>query len=144
VDVYEPGPGDQLNDFNPGIADSGLFWTVAIPRDSIRTNLARGTASMHVKDIAVLDFGDLVNALLGGGPPPVPATLSFDIRWHDPTERVRVRDRANDFAATLTRTSAQMEWSARVGDFEFVSDPLDTSSSSFAEIGHERNGRFFS
>jgi len=36
-----------------------------------------------------------------------------------------------------------MEWSARVGHYQFVSDPASTSSSSFAEIGHERNGIFF-
>jgi hypothetical protein len=36
-----------------------------------------------------------------------------------------------------------MEWTATVGDYTFVSDPLATSSSTFAEIGHERNGVFF-
>jgi hypothetical protein len=41
------------------------------------------------------------------------------------------------------RNSAQMEWSAAVGDYTFVSDPIVSSSSSFAEIGHERNGSFF-
>jgi len=30
-----------------------------------------------------------------------------------------------------------------VGDLVFESDPLGTSSSSFAEIGHETNGVFF-
>jgi hypothetical protein len=29
-----------------------------------------------------------------------------------------------------------------MGDYTFVSDPIATSSSSFAEIGHERNGSF--
>jgi hypothetical protein len=36
-----------------------------------------------------------------------------------------------------------MEWTATVGDLVFASDPLSSSSSSFAEIGHERNGSFF-
>ena len=47
------------------------------------------------------------------------------------------------FAGEFVRNSAQMEWSAAVGDYTFVSDPIATSSSSFAEIGHERNGSFF-
>ena len=33
--------------------------------------------------------------------------------------------------------------SATVGDFSFVSDPLETSSSQFAELGRERNGSFY-
>jgi len=36
-----------------------------------------------------------------------------------------------------------MEWRASVGDWLMVSDLLATSSSSFAEIGHERHGSFF-
>jgi hypothetical protein len=36
-----------------------------------------------------------------------------------------------------------MEWNAVVGDYTLVSDPIATSFSSFAEIGHERNGCFF-
>jgi hypothetical protein len=48
------------------------------------------------------------------------------------------------FAGTYIRNTAQMEWTATAGDFTFVSAPLATSSSSFAEIGHERNGIFFS
>jgi hypothetical protein len=36
-----------------------------------------------------------------------------------------------------------MERSATVGDLQYVSDPLATSASVVAEIGHERNGAFF-
>jgi len=36
-----------------------------------------------------------------------------------------------------------MEWTGTLGDFTFASAPLGTSTSSFAEIGHERNGSFF-
>ncbi len=48
------------------------------------------------------------------------------------------------FAGEFIRNATQMEWTATVGDLVFVSDPLATSSSSFAEIGPERNGSFFS
>jgi hypothetical protein len=50
---------------------------------------------------------------------------------------------ANGFAGTFVRGQAEMEWSAAVGDFSFASGPASTSSSLFAEIGHERNGSFF-
>jgi hypothetical protein len=44
--------------------------------------------------------------------------------------------------ASLSGTKRKMEWTALVGPYRFVSDPLPTSSSTFAEIGHERNGSF--
>jgi hypothetical protein len=31
----EGSRGDQIHDFNPGIAPSGLFWTVRLPDDSV-------------------------------------------------------------------------------------------------------------
>jgi hypothetical protein len=37
---------------------------------------------------------------------------------------------------------AQIEWQAQAGDFSFESDPLETSSSTFAEIGQEMNGSY--
>jgi len=59
-----------------------------------------------------------------------------DIRNDDPV--------FGGFEGHFIRNKAQMEWTATVGDYKFVSDPLETSSSSFAEIGSERNGSFFS
>jgi hypothetical protein len=35
-----------------------------------------------------------------------------------------------------------MEWAATTEDFTFVSFPINTSSSQFAELGHMRNGSF--
>ena len=35
MDVYEPGPGAQITDFNPGITPSGLFWTTALPPEDV-------------------------------------------------------------------------------------------------------------
>jgi hypothetical protein len=72
--------------------------------------------------------------------------VSFTVIWSGVDERLNIR---NDdpvyggFAGTFIRNTAQMDWTATVGDFTFVSDPLATSSSSFAEIGQERNGVFF-
>ena len=59
----------------------------------------------------------------------------MDIRNPDPVY--------GGFAGEFIRNAAQMEWTATVGDLRFVSAPLSMSSSSFAEIGHERNGSFF-
>lgn len=155
MDVFEPGPGGmQIDDLNPGIAPSGLFWTMPLPPDSVHVELdgdfdgegedveGDGSASMRVRNVSVLDFGDIGNALFGGRP-PIPATLSYDIRWSGSNDRVNITNPAQGFRGKFVRNRAQMEWSAQVGDFTFVSAPLSTSSSLFAEVGFMRNGSFF-
>ena len=94
----------------------------------------------------MLDYGNIGNALFGGGPAAVPASVSFKVVWSGVGERVNVRNQDpvfGGFAGEFIRNTAQMEWSATVGDIQLQSDPLGTSSSSFAEIGQERNGSFF-
>lgn len=102
-------------------------------------NLGTGHASMQADDVPILDD-------VYGTPPPTPGLVSFTVIWSGVDERLKIH---NDdlvyggFAGTFIRNTAQMAWTATVGDFTFVSAPLATSSSSFAEIGHERNRIFF-
>ena len=144
MDVYEPGPGGQLHDLNPSPTNpTGLFWTTAIPDNSIAAHLGEGAAKMEVSGAQVLDHGNIVNALVGGGPPPVPASVSFKVVWSGVNKRLQVRNTTDGHAGEFVQNVAQMEWTATIGDLRLTSDPLATSSSSFAEIGHERNGSFF-
>ena len=145
--MYEPGPGSQIHDLNPStFPPTGLFWTLEIPDQGIQVQPGKGFASMEANNVPILDYGNIVNALFGGGPPPTPGHVSFRVRWSGVTERVNIRNEDpvyGGFAGNFIRNTAQMEWTATVGDFRFVSAPLATSFSSFAEIGHERNGSFF-
>src|SRR4029077_17402575 len=83
----------------------------------------------------------------GPVPSPLPTGLvSATVVWSGVQQRVNIRNTDpvfGGFAGEFIRNKAQMEWTATVGDYTFVSDPLATSSSDFAEIGHERNGSFF-
>jgi len=75
-----------------------------------------------------------------------PGSVSFRVVWSGVGQRVNIRNTDptyGGFAGEFVRNAAQMEWTATVGNYTFVSDPLATSSSAFAEIGHERNGSFF-
>ena len=108
--------------------------------------LGKGSASLQASDVAILDYGYIANALFGGRPTPTPGTVSFKVVWSGVDERLNITNTDpvyGGFAGEFVRNSAQMEWSAAVGDYTFASDPIVTSSSSFAEIGHERNGSFF-
>jgi hypothetical protein len=142
--VYDPSLGfAQIDDMNPGITPfpSGLFWTTRLPEKSVHANPGAGQAVIEAHNIAVQDFGDFNHAVSGN--PGQPATVSFKVQWSGVDERVNVKNRSDGFAGEFVRNSAQMEWSATVGDYSFVSAPLETSSSAFAEVGTERNGSFF-
>ncbi len=80
---------------------------------------------------------------MGGGPQPVPATLSFRVLWNCTTATPGFNNGAQKFRGTFKLGSAQMEWSARIGDPDFQSRPLATSSSDFGKLGHEQNGSFY-
>jgi hypothetical protein len=152
VDVFQPRAGEQtpiqIHDLNPSqFPPVGLFWTIQIPEDSVKVELGRGSATLQATDVPILDYTDIPNALFtGDNPPPVSGSVSFKVVWSEVLQRVNIRNTYptyGGFAGEFIRNKAQMEWTATVGDLKFVSDPLATSSSSFAEIGHERNGSFF-
>jgi hypothetical protein len=102
---------------------------------------------MEARHVPIIDYGMIGNALFAGGPTPVQGEVSFTVVWSGAGERVEVKNTDpvfGGFEGEFIRNSAQMEWRGRVGDLKFKSDPLNTSSSSFAEIGRERNGSYFS
>ena len=140
-----PGPGandfTQIDDMNPGVAPSGLFWTMALP-ESVDVNLGKGSAIMRGTGLVMPDFGDFTNSLFGGKP-TTPATVSFTVEWSGVNDRANVVNTGDGHRGEFVHNTARMAWSAVVGDYEFVSDAMSTSTSSFAEIGHEQNGVFF-
>ena len=150
-----PGPGPQIHDLNPtNFPPVGLFWTLQISDEhqaddgnGVEIELGSGSATYQVTNAPIFDYGNIGNALFGGGPAPVAGQVSLTVRWSGVNQRVNIRNTDptfGGFAGEFVRNSAQMEWSATVGDLIFQSDPIETSSSSFAEIGTERNGVFFS
>lgn len=98
---------------------------------------------MKANNVHVLDFHDFGNALGGGGQAPVPAVVSFEVRWFGVDDRVNVKNPGNGFAGEFVRNQAQMAWTATSGGYFYESDPLSTSASGFAELGHARNGSFY-
>jgi hypothetical protein len=147
IDVYEPGPGSQIHDLNPtAFPPTSLFWTLAIPGNGINVNLGKGSAVLQASNVPVFDYGSIPNALFGG-PSTITGQTSFTVVWSGVNERLNIKNTDpvyGGFGGEFVRNSAQMEWTATAGDYQFVSAPLATSSSLWAELGHERNGVFFS
>ena len=115
-----------------------------LPARNVEVDLTNGTARMKAIKVPIYDYGTLQNALfVGNNPPPVPGWVSFKVVWQGGTASVPVSSTdptKGIFSGTFAQCMAQMEWQAQAGDFSFESDPLETSSSTFAEIGQETNG----
>jgi hypothetical protein len=143
LDLYEGqvDPEYQVHDYSPGITESGLFWTIPLPGASVAVDFARATASLRATNLAVPDYQTIGNALFGEAP-PVPATVSFDVRWGSGTQRTAIQDAAQGRAGEYLRAAATIEWSAQQAGFAFRSDPAATSTTTFAVLWQERNGVF--
>lgn len=142
MDLFTGAVGSgQIHDFNPGIRESGLFWTLPVSEDALEVDLDDGTASLAVKDLDQEDYHNLSNALHDG--PSDPATVSFDMRWKAIAEPIHVNDSVHGFTGKFQLSAVQIEWSATAPNFEFVSDPASTTTNVRSVIGRERNGIFF-
>ena len=94
-----------------------------------------------MSNLEVEDYFTFENSLTEAIPEIV-AEVSFNMQWSGVIERIKFRNPAQGFAAEFARTSATVQWSAETQLAEFESDPTSTTTV-YAEIGHERNGVFF-
>ena len=142
----------QIHDYSPGIAPNGLFWTIAVPPESVAIDLDNATASLQLADVSVIDAHDLANALTNGkgltNPPippiaPVPATVSFAVQWSGVVSQAKVTNQASGFTGEFIETIATIKWSASQAGFDFVSEDPNPARNYYAAIRRERNGVFF-
>jgi hypothetical protein len=143
VDLFDPGSGSQVHDYNGGILASGLFWTLPLDSHALRVSHDGRTAILDVEDLQVIDsftFGSGIGT---------PVTLSYHIEWQATGPFV---DRGSDATVPPTdhaaflarfavaRSTAQFE-ASELG-FSFSSDPGVSSDRGYAQMGRERNGVF--
>jgi hypothetical protein len=143
VDLYEPGSGSQVHDFNGGVLASGLFWTLAA--DGLRVSDDGRHAVLHLEDVGVIDSFQILS---GTG---TPATVSVHAEWRAAGPLVqRGKGGAvppNEPAAFLGEIAVAESTAAFAGaefGFSFRSDPGVSTARTFAEMGLERNGVFLS
>ena len=56
-------PNHQVHDWEPGIAPSGLFWTIPISPSVIEIDPGSGQARMVAENVAVTDYHDFIRKL---------------------------------------------------------------------------------
>jgi hypothetical protein len=84
---------------------------------------------MHMKD-----FHDLENAILGNGEVPTPAVVSFTVRWTATGGVTHFDNPGQQYRGDMRAATAQMEWTARSGIYEYTSAPLAASTTDAAQM----------
>jgi hypothetical protein len=141
VGSVDPDFKNQTHDFNPGIAASGLFWTIAVPASAVQFDVAAGTATLNVTNVPLFDYNNVPNSLTHGKNSP--ATASLQVRWTAAGAAVVTRDDKLTWNGALMPATATCAWSAQTTGFSYTTDAANTSKTIFAMLGRETNGRYF-
>jgi hypothetical protein len=138
-------PTHQHHDWEPGIADSGLFWTIPLGNGAIDADPVTGTARFRGQAVKVTDYHDFFNAVLGGGPAPLPARVNYDVRWVPAGTKQSVRDATFGFVGDYVPARATVTFEAADdhGSVVYRSDPSGQTNVGQPAVGTERNGVFF-
>ena len=133
---------EQVHDFEPGIAPSGLFWTTRIGRSAVDARPERGTGRMRATLLAVGDYHDFLSSM-APNPTPVPSQASFDVRWLGGGPPQAVRSEEFGFAGTYVEADAHIDFTVRQRGSRVVyrSHP-DGQSTVGGGTGVERTGVF--
>jgi hypothetical protein len=137
----QAAPANQIHDFHPPISPSGLYWVVPVPKGGLIISPDGRTATLEMKNIAVVDQPKWP-ALDAVGRP---AIMSFRMIWKATDEKIIYDDPQKQFRVEGYRATAQIEAQVKVPSigFSWKSDPLSESHSNFAIIGDEVNGRYY-
>jgi hypothetical protein len=137
----QAAPENQIHDFHPPIAPSGLYWVVPVPQGGLVISPDGKTATLEMKNVAVVDQPkwpalDAVGML---------AVMSFRMVWKATDEKILYDDPQKQFRVEGYRATAQLEAQVEVPSigFSWKSDPLSASHAKFAIIGNELNGRYY-
>ena len=145
-----PDPNFQVHDWEPGIAKSGLFWTIAVEPESIKANPLNGRAHFRAHGLKLGDYHDFFNAVSGGK--PIPGRASFDVEWAGGGSPVHLRNEDFTFEGNFVPGPATIRFAARdeksgvtyrsVAQGQY-NPTLDQGGAGDPAVGTERNGRYF-
>jgi hypothetical protein len=146
-----PDPTYQVHDWEPGIADSGLFWTIPISPGSIKADPGSGRARFRVEALKIGDYHDFFNAVSGGT--PIPSRVSFDVVWEGGGSPVDLRDDTFTFEGHYVPGPARISFVASndgsgitytsVAEGQY-NPTLEQGGAGDPAVGTEQNGRYFS
>jgi hypothetical protein len=134
-------PANQIHDFHPPIAPSGLYWVVPVAAGDLTISSDANTFTLQMKDVPVVDqpHWPALDAIA------TPARMTFKMVWKSTGEPVNYDDPAKQFRFSGSRATCQLEAQVEVPSigFSWKSDPLEKSHADFAIMGEEMNGRYY-
>jgi len=134
-------PANQIHDFHPPIAPSGLYWVVPVLERGLTISPDENTFTLEMQSVSVVDQPrwPALDSIA------TPARMTFKIVWKSTGEPVKYDDSSKRFRFTGTRASCQLEAEVEVPSigFSWKSDPLNTSKADVAIVGEEVNGRYY-
>ena len=138
-------PLHQHHDWEPGIEDSGLFWTIPVGNGAIEADPRTGQARLRGQSVKVTDYHDFFNAVSDAPKNPLPSRVSYDVRWSGGGGRQTIRDSTFGFVGEFVPGPASITFEAMDdhGTVIYRSDPDGQSNVGQPAVGTERNGVFF-
>ena len=143
-------PTYQVHDWEPGIVDSGLFWTIPMSPGSVKADPSTGRARMRVEALKIGDYHDFFSAVSGAT--PLPSRVSFDVEWAGGGAPVHLRDETFTFVGDYVPGPATISfvasddgsgityWSDAEGQYN---PTLEQGGAGDPAVGTERNGSYF-
>ena len=112
-----------------------------VPKGGLKISGDGKTATLEINNLAVIDqpkWPALDSRT-------TPAKMSFKVVWKATDKPANLDDASKHFRFTGFEASAQLAARVEVPSigFSWKSDPISTSSASFAIIGEEVNGRYY-
>jgi hypothetical protein len=144
-------PTHQRHDWEPGIRDNGLFWTIPVAPGMIDFDVSSGAATLRGQSVKVGDYHDIVNAVTGGTP-PLPSRVDYVVTWHGGGDVVPVTDGGFGFRGTYVTGPATIVFTAENDHGEVVytsqaAGQYNPTTEQFGAgspaVGTESNGVFF-
>jgi len=109
-------------------------------KHSVQVNPGTGRAVFEVKNLPMPDYEEFGKSISGGS--SIPGVVSFRVEWKASHDRHRYRYAPNQWEGAFVHNNATCTWSGRTAEATFSTKTNDPAI--FAEVGHERNGVFFS
>lgn len=136
----------QHNDFEPGIEESGLVWTIPLAESSMVAQPHLGSARYRAHDLSLGDYHSFANSFGGPAAPFDPAHTSFEVRWTGGGTHRTIHDTTYGFEGEFVEGPISITFTAtneKTGlTYTSVADEEQTTVG--GGVGRERNGIFFS
>ena len=119
-----------------------MFWTTTLPAATVHVDPTGQSAVYEVSDLPQKDYVDLEGALFGGTRVRQ-GRVSFRVEWAANGAPQLVDNPEQRYRGVVREAAAQVEWSARTGEYEFHSAPLAESTTDAALLAQESNGSYY-